>query len=419
MPVISITRQRYTKFTLLVTPASASPEKHHTSVGNVLQLSFQFCRRVQEEIDALSQMAEQMNSKMATTDLQSVDLDNLFSFLSDVQSTKSNQIIDEIGEQMDELVEDLDVELETVIQQELELNAKANAEAKVASPINGQEVQSPQQQQQRMPCTNNLSSSKLGQPSLPEPTEPPPPPPPPAQAAAVNGDSSDDNGEPIYESVLPREANEAGSPIVQNGGSPGQMNGENGSPPPPPPGGKMTKETAASPPSRPESRSSGHHHAHHHHHHHQAIPQAQQNGHDQPQPQSQEPVEREQRRKCRVERKLQELEDKKEQEPEATYHDIVEFAQNYFNSHERSPEGTIMATLTRKSRGKSIEFIPKYEMVTYYKGSSIPNSHIHMYDPDNVNVACSVFRVRPHLIKYLQKTPRKEQLFLIIYKRNK
>jgi len=353
---------------------------------------------VQEEIDALSQMAEQMNSKIAVTDLQSVDLDNLFSFLSDVQSTKSNQIIEEIGEQMDELVEDLDVELENVIQQEMELNAKA--ESKVASPMNGQEVQSPQQQQ-RMPCSNNLSSSKLGQPSLPEPTEPPPPPPPPAPPLVVNGESSDDNGEPIYESVLPREANDSDSPI-HNGGSPSQMmNGETcGSPPPPPPSGKITKEIAASPPSRPESRSSSHHHPAHHHHHHQTIPQAQQNGHDQLQPQSQTvqqlPVEREQRRKTRVERKLQELEDKKEQENEVTYHDIVEFAQNYFNSHERSPEGTIMATLTRKSRGKSIEFIPKYEMVTYYKGSSIPNSHIHMYDPDNVNVACSVFRVRLH-----------------------
>lgn len=91
---------------------------------------------------------------------------------------------------------------------------------------------------------------------------------------------------------------------------------------------------------------------------------------------------------------MQEFNETKEQEKqvEDTYHDIVEFAQNYFNNHERSPEGTIMATLTRKSR-KSIEVIPKYEMVTYYRGSSIPNSHIHMYDPDNVNVACNVFRV--------------------------
>lgn len=346
-----------------------------------------------------------MNSKMAASDLQSVDLDNLFSFLSDVQSTKGNQIIEEIGEQMDALVEDLDVELETVIQQEMELNSKA--ESKANTP-NGQEATSPlqqssqqQQQQQRIPCPN---TGKLGQPSLPEPTEPPPPPPPPATALTMNGgDSSIDNGEPIYESVLPREENSPSSPILVNGNSGPLVNGESCGSPPPAPNNKVIKEPiAGSPPSRPESRNSNSLHLLHHNHH-QPVPQQQQNGHDQQQQQAQQsqqpPVEREQRRKCRVERKLQELEDKKEPDNEVTYHDIVEFAQNYFNSHERSPEGTIMATLTRKSRGKSVEFIPKYEMVTYYKGSTIPNSHIHMYDPDNVNVACSVFRVSNYLYR--------------------
>ncbi|XP_076666886.1 unconventional myosin 81F isoform X2 [Andrena cerasifolii] len=364
-------------------------------------------RKAQEEIAALSQMAEQMNSKMAASDLQSVDLDNLFSFLSDVQSTRSNQIIEEIGEQMDELVEDLDVELETVIQQEMEMNSKA--ESKASTP-NGQEASSPSQQQpqqqQRIPCGN---TGKLGQPSLPEPTEPPPPPPPPAPPIAINGDSSTDNGEPIYESVLPREENSPSSPIVVNGNSGPLVNGESCGSPPPVPNNKVVKEqTAGSPPSRPESRNSNSHHLHHNHH--QPVPQQQQNGHEQQQPQSQQsqqpPAEREQRRKCRVERKLQELEDKKEPDNEVTYHDIVEFAQNYFNSHERSPEGTIMATLTRKSRGKSVEYIPKYEMVTYYKGSTIPNSHIHMYDPDNVNVACSVFR---DLCKYLRGEMKLDQ----------
>lgn len=81
----------------------------------------------------------------------------------------------------------------------------------------------------------------------------------------------------------------------------------------------------------------------------------------------------------------------KEMRVEEIYYDMVEFAQNYFNAHERSPEGTIIATLTRKRQ--SSEMIPKYEMVTYYKGNTIPNSHIHMYDPDNVNIACSIFRV--------------------------
>lgn len=57
-------------------------------------------------------MAEQLNPRIATEQAsESVDLDNLFAFLSDVQPSQRNQIIDEIGEKMDELVEDLDVEV--------------------------------------------------------------------------------------------------------------------------------------------------------------------------------------------------------------------------------------------------------------------------------------------------------------------
>lgn len=277
---------------------------------------------------------------------------------------------------MNELVEDLDVELETVIQEELKLKASKSIESKM---------------EER--CSKELTTSK--QPSLPEPTEPPPPPPPPpaiisrnntltttkmvtemvtatatatakatapASTVAVKRRSRlDENGEPIYESVKPRE--EQNGPLI-NGTNHNQTLNAN------------LKDT--------QLITRNNHHI---------IQPPQQYA------QQQETVqpEREQRRKYRVEKKLMELEEKKQvaegETTSATYHDIVEFAQNYFNSHERSPEGTIMATLTRKSRGKSIEFVPKYEMVTYYKGSTIPNSHIHMYDPDNVNVACSVFRV--------------------------
>lgn len=91
-------------------------------------------------------MAEQINSKFSSQQQQmqrptslpngnisnasrhkahsneSVDLDNLFAFLSEVvpNNNNSNSIINEIGEKMDNLVEDLDVELESVIQQEIE-----------------------------------------------------------------------------------------------------------------------------------------------------------------------------------------------------------------------------------------------------------------------------------------------------------
>lgn len=58
-------------------------------------------------------------------------------------------------------------------------------------------------------------------------------------------------------------------------------------------------------------------------------------------------MEREQRRKFRVEKKLQEMEEEREDKAptnshnEEAYHDLVEFAQEHFNSHERSPEGKL------------------------------------------------------------------------------
>lgn len=103
--------------------------------------SFDLYSVAKQEIMALTQMAEQINSKFSAQHQQnlkkpdslpngiksnneSVDLDNLFAFLSEVtpngQNSNSNAIIGEIGDKMDHLVEDLDAELESVIQQEIE-----------------------------------------------------------------------------------------------------------------------------------------------------------------------------------------------------------------------------------------------------------------------------------------------------------
>ena len=43
-------------------------------------------------------------------------------------------------------------------------------------------------------------------------------------------------------------------------------------------------------------------------------------------------------------------------------------------------------------RSKTIETLSKSDMISYYKGNSIPNSHIHMFDPENVNIACTIFK---------------------------
>lgn len=68
-------------------------------------------RMAQEQIAALSQFAEQMNPRLAAEPNESVDLDNLFAFLSEIQPGSRKNIIDEISSHMDELVEDLDVEV--------------------------------------------------------------------------------------------------------------------------------------------------------------------------------------------------------------------------------------------------------------------------------------------------------------------
>lgn len=71
-----------------------------------------------------------------------------------------------------------------------------------------------------------------------------------------------------------------------------------------------------------------------------------------------------------MEKKLQELEEEdKEREKESNlmddpYHDIVEFAHNYFNSHERSPEGKFKYQLTQiwplARLGKASAFIAAF-----------------------------------------------------------
>lgn len=153
---------------------------------------------------------------------ESVDLDNLFAFLSEVTPNNSNSnnsnsstsssvnnnsssVLDDISGTMDNLVQDLDIELENVLQQEIEGLALDNQPGK---PVH----------------------SKMGVPSLPEPTMRPPPPPTAAKPTAMK--QSIPNGivkapkpvtnsipppsmkanvkrnqheEPIYEAVIPRE----------------------------------------------------------------------------------------------------------------------------------------------------------------------------------------------------------------------
>lgn len=352
---------------------------------------------------------------------ESVDLDNLFAFLSEVtpgaNGTNSNSnsdnvsnnnsslIMDDLEEKMDNLVNDLDAELENVLQQEIEgLNLDKNGA---------------NQGQQTGTLTRN--SAKMGVPTLPEPTMKPPPPPkvkpnkanpactmglanessvetvpfskPPQVPVPVKPNKVQRSEEPIYEAVIPRQELSVVPEI----------------PEPPPHDHKLRPKSPAvqairsNGPQQP--RNGPHVMAPSSPKHNRPIVRAQNipinvnqiNG-QQNQFANGFSTERAERRKHRVEKKLQEMQtDVNERERDGlrdeTYSDFLEFAENHFNTHERSPEGTIMATLTRKGR-KSVDLVPKYEMITYYRGNSIQSSHIHMYDPENISVACNIFKVK-------------------------
>ena len=127
--------------------------------------------------------------------------------------------------------------------------------------------------------------------------------------------------------------------------------------------------------------------------------------------------EREARRQQRVQRELdriqeqqtqmqQQQQDGNKENEEEEEPDLLEFAENFFNDHERSPHGTIGLGTLKRSR--TLELMPKSEMLSYYKGASIPNSHVHMYDPQNASAACAVFRELCKFSRGECKTPEAE-----------
>nr|XP_018910382.1 PREDICTED: unconventional myosin-VIIa [Bemisia tabaci] len=390
--------------------------------------------RKEKQKEEVAALARHLNNKLRESKRDSVDLDNLFAFLSDSQNGSKKRLIDQIGEKMNELVNDLDYELESVLQQELEsLNLQNNINNNNGESINGANNHTNNNNNNNAPTslsplhknianlTNKVNGSKsIVKPIarlLPEPTVPPPPPPvttsatvpkteeirqsgntlkngsPSPSPRSVDGNEAPkkSGGEPIYESVIPRDENGRG-PCT--------------SPPPLPappyhkfrpksptferirsnsPGANLVSPKQSRPNSRGSSVSTG-----------MQSPYSHRTGSanicDEP------ATEMELNRRNRVEKRLQELSVNGSHNRTTTapnnlqenYHDIVEFAQTHFNDHIKTPEGTIMATLTRKS--KALEVIPKYEMVTHYRGCTIPTSHLKLYDPDNITIACSMFR---------------------------
>ncbi|CAG9136621.1 unnamed protein product [Plutella xylostella] len=439
--------------------------------------------KASQERAELETMADQLRGLPPPTTARqdSVNLDNLFDFLSDVptqrgapdgESDAPQPTIAEIGDDMERLVDDLDNELENVLGEMNEMSKSHTEEQRkpdgapsdnpppsppTTLPLQSVIIPSPPLPSSMngsfsngmtgsitlpSPLTNgssSMSSSLILPPppppaepcersptfppppplppssGLPEPVGPPPPPPgivkettPPELTNGIipNGKLVVLNGkEPIYESVIPRpEAKEkdATPPLspppppvfpAENNGFlqkvKEQLDDLNDEPLPPIPTAAVAsqkRESSTPAPKPPPLQMSQ-----------PPAPAQPMDTCMSPPPGAEAPSsERTVRRKERVERRLQQMEaasppaSAAPPTPSDAPNDLAEFAKLYFNDHPRSPEGTIIATLTRKS--KSMELLTKEEMVVYHKGNNIPTSHIQLHDPDSVSAAVSIFR---------------------------
>ncbi|XP_059217991.1 myosin-I heavy chain isoform X2 [Stomoxys calcitrans] len=300
-------------------------------------LPLEACERiVNEEIRALSQMAEQMtlmrhNALSPTVKYEdnnenlnydALDLDNIFAFLSDVTSSNSE-----------------------------------NAISVTSSNNNGTAMQ-----EVNAAIEHDVRNNGVGSPSTNIP------PPPQAVICIENKSNKSIEQEPIYEAVkivdtVKDERQGPRTDIFSSSGPNRNSNCRNSS-----------LDTAPKkPPSNKRNPSS-----------------------------SDVFYEREQRRKYRVEKKILEMnqrniESRKELHNTAEYYDIKEFAINYFNIHQKILEDssfdTTSTTMQLSPRQMTVD-----EMTTFLNSDYIPTSHIHLYDPENVAIACLLFR---ELFKYM------------------
>ena len=342
----------------------------------ILKAIFYFFSEAENEIQKLNELADQLNPKLNETSVtDQVDLDQLFNFLSkevpdSVQSSGSirsssvtassaetetpekSSILDEIDKQMSDLQNEID---------KYSLKDDSPPPPPLPPPL----IEDPPMRDPSPPplppplvCgTPPNNTLNLGKPSLPEP-EGPPPPPPVQNGYAFNNPilankPTSQPKEPIYESIKPR-------PEPLGGSGDEEAGQEYGFTKPPQENGIYGSQNGIYGSGRP------------------ILPDN----------------DRESRRILRVKRELERIQEAENEDKEEETFDLLEFAKNYFNDHEKSPQGTIVGTL---KRSKTIEMLSKSDMISYYKGNSIPNSHIHMFDPENVNIACNIFK---DLMKY-------------------
>lgn len=109
---------------------------------------------------------------------------------------------------------------------------------------------------------------------------------------------------------------------------------------------------------------------------------------------------RTQRRQRRVMKKLLGVEEEagKREEPfDPAAYPMLKFAEMYFNDHPKDTAGFSTLSLRRAPRVR--DPIPKAQMLTHTKSSSLPTSMVHMHDPENVNLSCGIFKDLCKLLK--------------------
>ncbi|XP_065184924.1 unconventional myosin heavy chain 6-like [Sycon ciliatum] len=123
------------------------------------------------------------------------------------------------------------------------------------------------------------------------------------------------------------------------------------------------------------------------------------------------------RRKRRIEKKLLILQEEEEAAKKQTetvedpaQFDMLTFAEKWFNNHPKDITGLGTFTMRRKKFSKQ-EALPKADMIRYTKSLSIPTSLIHLHDPENVNLACTIWK---DLCKYMRGDLKPEQVNITI-----
>lgn len=129
-------------------------------------------------------------------------------------------------------------------------------------------------------------------------------------------------------------------------------------------------------------------------------------------PSAQQGLTRTQRRQRRVMKKLLGVEEEAGRREEAfdpAAYPMIKFAEMYFNDFPKDTGGFSTLSLRRAPRVK--DPVPKSEMLTYTKTTSLPTSLVHMHDPENVNLACGIFK---DLCKMLRGDMKGDQCNLTI-----